>query len=77
MATMYRACLIKCGSTVWLRTEDGNLRDMGGLRGDDLARESVLRRIPILSSISDVTAFDGRIMHRATYDAVRGKRRLG
>jgi len=60
----YRRALIKSGSTVWLRQEDGSLRDMGGLRGDELIAHAVANRLPILRSVADVAMLDGRRLHR-------------
>jgi len=37
---------------------------MGSLHGDDLARESVARRLPILRSLADLAMFDKRPLHR-------------
>lgn len=59
----YRKCLIKSGHTTWLRMEDGSMRDMGSLQGDDLVAHAVANRLPILRSVSDVAMFDGKRLH--------------
>lgn len=62
---IYRRCLIKSGHTTWLRLEDGSMRDMGGLQGDQLIAHAIENRLPILRSVADVAMFDGKRLHRS------------
>jgi len=61
---LVKKCLIKSGRTVWLRDEDGRLRDIGPLQGDALASWAVQNRVPIMRSPADVAMLDGRHLHR-------------
>lgn len=49
MAKQFNRCIIKCGGTVWFKSADGSVRDLGNIRGDDLAALAVRERVPIIN----------------------------
>jgi hypothetical protein len=52
MAKQFNRCIIKCGGTVWFKFEDGSVRDLGSIHGDDLAALAVRERVPIIRMTS-------------------------